>query len=203
MKKWIEWAVIVGLLTWGASANAQDAAAADSPGPKEVVMARYAEMEKIISNGKPVEAMREDIKSIMEEFVDYRELSRLTVKRSWETFSASEKAEFIGLFKKLIQRNYAKRFKPDSSLKVTYEGEAEMRKGKARLRTTVGSGDISADVEYRMHQIAEKTGWWAYDIVIDDVSMMRNYRTQFSKIVKADGKEGLFKKLRKQGADKL
>ena len=71
-----------------------------------------------------------------------------------------------------------------------------MRKGKAKLSTTVSSGDITADVDYKLHVPEGKSEWWVYDIVIDEVSMMRNYRTQFAKIWKKDGKEGLLKTLR-------
>ena len=166
--------------------------------PKEVIANNYAKIEAVIASEKPVDAMREDIKRQMESFVDYRELARLTVKKKWEEFSSDEQIEFVGLVKGLIQGNYAKRFKPDTSLKVTYNGEPVFRKGKAKLSTTVASGDVTADVDYKMHKPEGKDEWWVYDIVIDEVSMMRNYRTQFGKIWKDGGKEALFKKLRKK-----
>ena len=170
---------------------------AEEVGPKDVIAGNYAKIEAVIASEKPVDAMREDIKLQMESFVDYRELARLTVKKKWDEFSAAEQTKFEGLVKGLIQRNYAKRFKPDTSLKVTYNGEPVFRKGKAKLSTTVASGDVTADVDYKMHKPEGKTEWWVYDIVIDEVSMMRNYRTQFGKIWKEGGKDALFKKLLK------
>jgi phospholipid transport system substrate-binding protein len=182
--------VLVACL-WGTNGYAEEV------GPKELIATNYAKIEAVIATEKPVEGMREDIKGQMESFVDYRELARLTVKKKWEEFSSAEQTEFVGLVKGLIQRNYAKRFKPDTSLKVTYNGEPAFRKGKAKLSTTVSSGDVTADVDYKMHKPEGKTEWWVYDIVIDEVSMMRNYRTQFGKIWKKGGKTALFEKLRK------
>ena len=191
--------IVVGLglavLLWTTSALGAD-------DPKGLVVKRYAQIETIISGEGTEDEMREQIKVLMEEFVDYRELSRLTVKTVWEELKSKEQAEFISLFKQLIQHNYAKRFKKDSELTVTYEGEGEIRKGKARLATTVESGDVTADVEYRMHKPEGKDVWWVYDIVIDEVSMMRNYRTQFRKTIKKSGVKGLFKQLRENVAER-
>jgi len=164
--------------------------------PKEIVQKNYERIGSVIASGKDIDAMREDIKLQMNRFVDYRELARLTVKNEWSHFSITEKGEFTNLVKDLIQRNYAKRFKPDISLRVTYNGKPVMREGKAKLSTTVSSGDITADVNYKLHVPKGQVDWWAYDIVIDEVSMMRNYRNQFSKILNKSGKEGLMKTLR-------
>jgi phospholipid transport system substrate-binding protein len=113
-----------------------------------------------------------------------------------------KRVEFAALLQTLISRTYAKRFEPDHSLKVVFDGDAEIRKGRARLRTTVSSGRTTADVEYRMHQPPERAGWWTYDIVIDDVSLMRNYRAQFQKILKDGGSvETLLERLRKQTSE--
>ena len=170
--------------------------------PRGVVESRYAQIDKIISGDQSIEAMREEIKGVMETFVDYRELSRLTIKTQWPELSSARQDEFIALFKQLIQRSYAKRFKKDRTLQVVYDGDAEVRKGKARLSTEVTSGETTVEVEYRFHQPETPKGWWAYDIVIDDVSLMRNYRKQFYDILQADGVDGLFAALRKRVKEK-
>ena len=170
--------------------------------PREVIAARYQQMERIIQGGKPVEEMRDEIEASMDGFVDFRELSRLTIRREWPSMKSADQDEFVVLLQTLIARTYAKRFEPDHSLKVVYAGDAEMRKGRARLRTTVSSGKTTADVEYRMHRVGGSGGWFAYDIVIDDVSLMRNYRSQFQKIFQEGGTmETLLVRLRTQTAE--
>jgi len=170
--------------------------------PRGVVENRYGQIDKIISSDQSTEAMREEIKGVMETFVDYRELSRLTIKTHWTDLSSSRQDEFIALFKQLIQRSYVKRFKKDRTLQVVYDGDAEVRKGKARLSTEVTSGETTVEVEYRFHHPETLKGWWAYDIVIDEVSLMRNYRKQFYHILMADGVDALFVALRKRVKEK-
>lgn len=163
--------------------------------PKGVIEARYQDIEKIISSGVTDEAMREQIRELMETFVDYTELSRLTIKEHWEGLGAEKQKEFVGLFKQLIRRSYSRRFKSDVALTVKYNGDAVIKSGKAQLKTTVTSGNTTVDVEYRMHQPGATGGWWVYDLVIDEVSMLRNYRKQFADIIAKDGIEKLFANL--------
>jgi len=193
------WALAILLLPCGeASADP----APELAGPREVITQRYAVMDRIIASGAPVEAMRKEIQGSMGAFVDFTELARLTIRREWAGMTKKKRVEFAALLQTLISRTYAKRFEPDHSLKVVFDGDAEIRKGRARLRTTVSSGRTTADVEYRMHQPPERPGWWTYDIVIDDVSLMRNYRAQFQKILKDGGSvETLLERLRKQTSE--
>ncbi|NUN15720.1 MAG: ABC transporter substrate-binding protein [Myxococcales bacterium] len=164
--------------------------------PKGTIDARYQDIEKIISSSVSEDAMREQIRELMETFVDYTELSRLTIKEHWDGLGAEKQKEFVGLFKQLIRRSYSRRFKSDVTLTVKYDGEAVIKSGKAQLKTTVTSGNTTVDVEYRMHQPAGTEGWWVYDLVIDEVSMVRNYRKQFADIIAKDGIEKLFVNLR-------
>jgi len=57
-------------------------------------------------------------------------------------------------------------------------------------------------VEYRLHRPVDKKGWWVYDIIIDDVSLVRNYRAQFHKILKRGGIKRLLATLRKAQNEK-
>jgi phospholipid transport system substrate-binding protein len=166
--------------------------------PKSLIALQYAEFDKLVAGGMSVEDMRSRIVARMDDFVDFTEFSRLTIKEQWDGLSPEKRTEFVGLFKQLIQRTYARKFKPDSKLTVTYRGDAEEKEGKARLQTTIASGGTEADVEYRFLRPEGKSGWWVFDIVIDDVSLMRNYRSQFQKIVKEGGNDALFAKLREK-----
>lgn len=219
--KQVGWRLVAGLgialmvsnFAHAQEANKPDAApaeteAAAAPGeasegekvldPKARIAIQYEHFDKLVASGLTVEPLREKIKERMGSFVDFKEFSRLTVKEQWGSWDEARRLEYISLFKQLIERTYAKKFKPDNKLTVTFRGDAELRKGKARIQTTIASGDIEADVEYRLHQPAGKTGWWVYDIVIDDVSLMRNYRSQFQRIVKADSESALFAKLKEK-----
>ena len=176
--------------------SVQKVGAQGVPSPESLIESRYAEIEKLLASEASEKEVRLQIMTLMDSFVDFEELSRLTIKTHWAELSSRRQKEFVDLFKQLVQRSYAKRFKKDRKFQVSYEGEPEIRKGRARLKTTVSSGETIVDVEYRLHMPAEKSGWWVYDLVIDDVSLMRNYRKQFYDILMADGVDVLFQKLR-------
>jgi phospholipid transport system substrate-binding protein len=178
-----------------APADAAAVALPDGPAARALIVGKYEVIDGIISADETVEKMRERITELMDTFVDFEELSRLTVKEQWDSMTPERRTEYVTLFKQLIQRSYAKKFKPDKKLVVKMADDVEEKQGKARLETTVSSGGTTADVEYRMHVPEGATQWWVYDIVIDEVSLMRNYRSQFQRIIKDSGVDGLMAKL--------
>ena len=191
-------AVAAALAIAAPVARAQ-AADRDLAGPKELIESRNKDIQTIIDSGVDEPAMRGKIVDLMESFVDYQELSRLTLKTEWDKLKPEQQKEFVGLFKKLIHRTYTKRFKANQAFHVDINGDPVLAKGRAQVRTTIKSGDTTADVNYSMFQPgAERPGWWVYDIVIDDVSLMRNYRTQFYRVIQKDGFEALLAKIRKK-----
>jgi phospholipid transport system substrate-binding protein len=180
---------------------ASSLALASEQGPKKIIDDKNKEIHAIIKSGADEEAMRAKIVDLMESFVDYGELSRLTIKDEWETLAPEKRAKFVDAFKKLIHRTYTRRFKANQAFSVDFQGEPLEREGRAQVRTTIHSGDTTADVFYSMFRPAEREGWWVYDIVIDDVSMMRNYRTQFTRVIKKDGFDKLLERIEKKAGE--
>ena len=155
--------------------------------PDQFIFQNHKKIEKIIQSNKSIYEMRQNIRQHMNEFVDFNKFASLTLTRDWQKMSKAKQAEFSKLLKNLISKTYCKRFKPDYSLKVDYVGETEYREDKSRIRTILTTRNITSYVEYRMHQPTSTSEWWVYDIIIDDVSMMRNYRRQFYEILKSGG----------------
>lgn len=147
--------------------------------PDDFINKNHKKIEKIIKSNKPIENMRQDIREHMDEFVDFTKFASLTVPRQWPLMKKKKQEEFARLLKNIVSKNYSNKFKPCKNLKIDYIGETEYREEKARIKTNVTTGDITSYVEYRMHQPTSTSEWWVYDIIIDDVSMMRNYRRQF------------------------
>lgn len=170
-------------------------------GPRSIVAARYEQIKGICAETIDEEKMREKIKALTVDFVDYEEFSRLTIKRAWKDLSASQRTEFVEWFQRLIQATYARHFKPRQDIAVTYRGETKYKGEKAQVQTTLQFEKSAVDVDYRFHKHgvatdAKAADWWVYDLVIDEVSLMRNYRGQFRKILKKDGFEALMAKVR-------
>lgn len=170
------------------------AGAADSD-PRAVVEQRYRQINDVIATLPDEAAMRTKIKQLTTEFVDYEEFAQATLKGSWDKLTEAQRKEFTVEYKSLIQSTYARYFKPKKDIGIAYRGDTEYVESKAQVRSTIRVGDASYDVDYRFTRRADGS-WWVYDIVIDDVSLVANYRGQFRKILGKDGYPALITKVK-------
>lgn len=165
--------------------------------PTDLVRERYARIQKVVDRNPGKAAMRKGIRKVMDTFVDFEELGRRTLKGNWEGLKRRQRKQFVKGFKQMIQRTYVKRFNPNRKVRIEYRGAAEMKDdGTASVYTIVRSGKSEAKVDYRFHRVKRK--WKAFDVIIDDVSQVKNYRKQFHRIMKKDGFDGLMAKIRKK-----
>ena len=182
-------AILVGL--------AVPTTASAAPGdPLEFVKAKYGEMQGLVKKFPQAEALHQGIRDVMETFVDYKELARRALADEWDKRKPKERDEFVGEFKKMIQRTYVKRFNPGTEVDIEYKGAEPEGDGTSTVQSVVHSGKSEARVDYRLR--LDKGKWWAFDVVIDDVSMVQNYRKQFHDIVGKSGFAGLMEKIRKR-----
>lgn len=189
---------MVGMTCCWITAVAWEARAA--PGdPIDLIRAKYAEIEDVVARNPERAAMQAGIRTVMETFVDYRELAKRALAGQWDRLDEKGRAEFVDEFKKMIQRTYVKRFNPNKKVAIEYHGKPEPQKdGSVLVRTTVRSGRSEARVDYLFHPRGGQ--WWAFDVIIDDVSMVKNYRKQFHDILQRDGYDGLMERIRKKNA---
>ena len=111
---------------------------------------------------------------------------------SWNGLSLEQRKEFIGLFSKLLENSYASKIESYRDEKIIYRDE--IVKGEyAMVKTRIQRADDKIDVDYKLKRADGQ--WLIYDFVIEKVSMIRNYRSQFSKIIKRDSYEVLINKL--------
>lgn len=164
--------------------------------PLEFVKARYNDIQEIIKVNREREKVRQGIREVMERFVDYVELSKRTLGNEWQKLKQKERDEFIAEFKRMIQRTYVKRFNPDTEVAIEYRKATKNDDGTAVVESIVRSGRSEARVDYKL--LESKGRWWAYDVVIDEVSMVQNYRKQFTDIIAKSGFKGLLDKMRKK-----
>lgn len=167
--------------------------------PDTLIQAKYAEIEDVVARNPDRDSMRAGIRRVMDTFVDYRELGRRTLAGQWDRLDERRRAEFVDEFKKMIQRTYVKRFNPDKKVEIEYHGKPERQEdGSVLVATTVRSGRSEARVDYLFHQRTKR--WWAFDVIIDDVSMVKNYRKQFHDILQREGFDGLMERIRRKNA---
>jgi phospholipid transport system substrate-binding protein len=147
-------------------------------------------------------AARTEMKSIVNGFLDYDELAKRSLSQHWEQLSAGQRDQFIKTLRELIEKNYVKQLRSNLDYAVEYKGEEvtgdDAKVGTVvKVRTTGKSTDT--DIDYRLHKVGEK--WLVYDVVTDEVSMVKNYRSQFHKIITEKSFDELLGKMKKRIAE--
>src|SRR5512136_1570135 len=142
---------------------------------------------------------RERIRKTVDELCDWDEMSRRSLGRHWAQRSEQEKKEFVRLFGQLLERTYIDKVESYSGEKVNYLGErvdGDYAEVEVKIVT---KKNTEIPVLYKLRTRDQK--WWVYDMVIEGVSLVNNYRTQFSDILGKSSFEGLMKKLKEKTAE--
>lgn len=136
---------------------------------------------------------RAKLEEIIGKRFDYGEMAKRTLASQWKKLSPEQQQEFVTLFQQFLANSYVGNVDGYSGEEVEYLKERE--KGNfAEVQTKVVSPKVQIPLDYRLLQ---KNGEWrVYDVVIDGVSLMKNYRGQFSRIINSSSFEALLEKLR-------
>lgn len=160
--------------------------------------------DKIISNltnpslkGSSKTAEREKlIRQAIDERFDWQEMARRSLARYWDQRTDGEKKEFVRLYSDLLERTYMDKVEGYSGEKVIYEGES-VDNGYAVVKVKiVTKKNTDIHVHYRLRR--EENKWLVYDVSIEGVSLVNNYRTQFNSIILKSAYENLVKRLRER-----
>ena len=131
----------------------------------------------------------------IEKVFDFTELSKRTLGRDWKKMSAEQQKEFVKLFKQLLQGVYADRLLAYSDQKVIFDKETMLKKGRAEVQSYLQTSDGKKIPLF--YRLTDKSGSWkVYDVIIEGVSMVKNYRTQFREILAKDSPDKLLEILR-------
>jgi len=150
--------------------------------------------DETLKNDK--QARRAALQKAIDQRFNYRQMVIRSLAKNWDARSDQEKQEFIVLFKSLLENSYAGKLEAYRDEKINYLDE--IIKGEyALVKTEVVRRSSTIGVDYKL--IQENGNWKVYDFVIEGVSMIRNYRSQFTKIIRRDSYEVLVQKL----ADKI
>jgi len=139
------------------------------------------------------------IRQAVDERFDWKAISRRALARHWKKRTAEQKREFIDLFGRLLERTYLERVSDYSGEKVTYVDErVDGKYGVVSVKILTAKHDEVA-VDYRVRKRGE--GWYVYDVSIEGVSLVNNYRVQFNNIIMKSSYEGLVERLEAKVAE--
>jgi phospholipid transport system substrate-binding protein len=169
--------------------------------PKETVEQGVNKVLKTLSDPAfKAKAKDEKITTISKEIdhiFDFEELSKRTLGRDWKKMSAEQQTEFVKLFKQLLQGVYADRLLAYSDQEVIFDKEIMLKKGSAEVQSYLQTSDGKKIPLF--YRLTDKSGGWkVYDVVIEGVSMVKNYRTQFRQILSKGSPDELIETLREK-----
>jgi phospholipid transport system substrate-binding protein len=134
--------------------------------------------------------------------LDYAELSRRALGEHDGRATPAQRTEFVSLLRQLVERSYQTNLESPSTYEVRYlgataAGGAVTVRTVAKSRTNGRAPEVSID--YTLHQVGGE--WRVFDIATDGVSLVRNYRAQFHRLVSRDGFDALLAKMRERVAN--
>ena len=144
-------------------------------------------------DGKTIER-RKAVREVANQIFDFQETGKRSLGRHWQSRTPAERTEFTQLFADLLEHAYISRIDQYSGENVKYVGES-IEGDQASIRTKILTKQGSeVPVDYRL--LREGDRWRVYDVVIEGVSLVSNYRTQFNKIIQTSSFNDLIAKLR-------
>jgi len=177
-------AVVVAAVLLTAAAFAQAA-----PSPTETVKEAVSQVLEILrKEGLSREQRWGEIGRIINTRFDFRSMSQSVLATNWREATAEEKRQFVEYFSQYLEDTYRNKIEAYTNQRIEYVSE-QVRKDRAIVDTEIVTDQARIPVTYRLKN--NDGEWFAYDVVIEGVSLVSNYRSTFSAIIKAEGMDGL------------
>lgn len=159
-------------------------------GPLEDIKKLLEEVQTILQTKKDKAARLQLIEQSALRRIDYQEMAKRSLERTWNTLSQAQRAEFLRLFTALLKASYADKLDDFAKASVTYQGEAQ-NGDAAEVRILVNRTNDKIPVKFQL--LKGPQGWMVYDLIIEDVSLVDNFRTEFGRIIKDSSFTALLK----------
>ena len=174
-------------------------ASADAGAPTDQLRTSVDQIVKVLDDpalkaGARAQDRRAAIRKEAQTVFDFGETAKRALGRHWQGLSDKDREEFTGLFTDLIERAYISKIEQYSGERIAYAGES-VEGGLATVRTRfVTKQGTEIPVDYRMQQRGDR--WLVYDVSVEGVSLINNYRTQFDKIIQTSSYAELVRKMK-------
>lgn len=172
--------------------------AAAAPTATESVKSTINEVIRVLEDQelkKPdrSEERRHKLEQVIGNRFSYDEMAKRSLGSQWTKLNEKQRKEFVDLFQRLLSNTYAGKIEGYTGEQVKYLNE-RFKEGFAEVRTKISSGKVEIPLDYRL---LDKAGdWRVYDVVVDGISLVNNYRGQFTKILRSSSYEDLVDRLR-------
>ncbi len=135
---------------------------------------------------------RDRLRVLIEQRFDFRTMSQFALSIEWRNATPAQRDDFVQRFTRMVESSYLGRLEQYSDQKVDIRDE-RLRGGKAVVKTVIVTKNVDIPIDYKMHRTADD--WRIYDVQIEGVSLVRNYRDSYRTIAKNEGISGLLKRM--------
>ena len=142
------------------------------------------------------EIKKKKLRTIYEQMFDDVELGKRTLGRNWNSLSVPQRQEFVILFRQVLEKAYIDKILAYTNEKIVYERETMISGTQAEIQTKVITASKEIHITYKV--ILKGGSWKVYDVVVENISLVLNYRTQFNDILAKNKPEELLEILRKK-----
>jgi phospholipid transport system substrate-binding protein len=195
------WIGIAISVAWLLAAEA--AVASPAVGPWEAVEAAVVRVLSIVqdghADGAPVADRSGEIRRIAGEMFDFDEISRRVLSRHWQALPPEAQAEFVTIFRDLLERSYVAQIEARGGMSITFVGESIDGDSATVRSKVVTRRGTEIPLDYRLHVLDGR--WRIYDVVADGISFVTSYRTQFDRVIRAESYNALRDRLQKKTLD--
>lgn len=168
--------------------------------PDKLVLDTFDKVKAKLENKADIdqEQLDRELREMVDGIFDFPAMARASLSANWNKATPEEREEYVDLFSELLFDTYLKRIKESiGEAKIKLEGVARNKEGdKAIVKTKVDNGKEVAAIQYRMKNVSN--AWRVYDVVVENVGLVSNYRSEFSSIIRKDKMAGLLEKLREK-----
>jgi phospholipid transport system substrate-binding protein len=135
---------------------------------------------------------RDRVKQIVRKRFDYESMSQVILGKNWRKATKPQREQFITLFRELLEQTYYSAIDSYNNQSVRM-GRERIKEKRANVQTYIIAANKELAVSYKMR--FRNDDWYAYDVAVEGVSLVSNYRTSFNNLVKNEGMEGLLAEL--------
>lgn len=167
--------------------------------PREKVQTTVEQCKTLVSTKKQAlsrEQLDQEMRKLLSPVFDFREMAKRCLGSNWNEGNPDQQKEFVDLFSELLAKTYLKKVIDNIEESKIVFPEEKVEGDKALVKTTIVSSGEQILVDYRLFS---KDGvWLVYDVIIENVGLVSNYRTEFAGIIRKEGFDGLLIRLREK-----
>jgi len=137
---------------------------------------------------------RQQLRTVVDQVFDWQETGKRALGRHWQPLTPEQRQEFSSLFADLVERSYVGKIELYSGEKIIYAGDT-IEGDQATVKTKlITKSQTQIPIDYRLQKEGDR--WRVYDVLIEGVSLVGNYRTQFNRVIQQTGYDDLVKKMK-------